>query len=194
MILPVAVIGSSATKSTWRGYSCAARRLLTKCLDLARKFGVIHRSGPQNDPGLHRLGPHRVRNSGDRGHADGGMRDQAILDFAGADPVAGAGDQVIRPAGEPEIAVLIQTGQIAGQQEVAGIFRVSGAWLFQYPRNITGSGRRTAMMPTCPAGKGCPSSSTIATAWPGTARPSEPGRIGNRDALLLATRLHSVWP
>ena len=56
------------------------------------------------------------------------------------------------------------------------------------------SGRFTAIAPGWPGGSTCPSASTIATSWPGTGRPIEPGLAGISEAQLETTRLHSVWP
>jgi hypothetical protein len=66
--------------------------------------------------------------------------------------------------------------------------------LFQYSRNITGSGRRTAISPTSPGWHGVPSSRITATRCPATALPMQPGLtmpIAEQDE---TTRLASVWP
>ena len=66
--------------------------------------------------------------------------------------------------------------------------------LRQYSRNITGSGRRTAICPSSPAAQTVTSGRMIATSWPGTALPMVPGRLMPIAALEASTRLHSVWP
>src|SRR5947207_7488 len=64
----------------------------------------------------------------------------------------------------------------------------------QYSRNITGSGRLTAIWPSSPASAGVPSGRITATVWPGTGLPIAPGRDTPSIAAELSTRLHSVWP
>ena len=64
----------------------------------------------------------------------------------------------------------------------------------QYSRNITGSGRFTAIWPISPALSTAPSRPITATVWPGTGLPMAPGRSMPSCAQEPSTRLHSVWP
>ena len=64
----------------------------------------------------------------------------------------------------------------------------------QYSRNMTGSGRFTAIWPSSPAGAIAPSGRITATSWPGTGLPMAPGRETPIEAQDESTRLHSVWP
>ena len=64
----------------------------------------------------------------------------------------------------------------------------------QYSRNITGSGRFTAICPSSPASARVPSSRITATSWPGTGLPIAPGFDTPIIAQEESTRLHSVWP
>src|SRR5258708_4329607 len=159
---------------------------LDEILDLAREIGRAAAAGLQHQERLDDLGAQRVGHADSRGEGHGGMLHQAVLDLAGADAVAGAGDDVVGAALEPEISRLVLPPEIAGEQVVAG--------LRQYSRNITGSGRWMAMCPFSPAGSSWPASSTTRTSWPGMMRPIDPARSGKSGALLPTTRLHSVWP
>src|SRR5690606_1352421 len=104
-----------------------AHVILRRLDDLARLAAGIF--GRQHDVGLHQgaaLGI-GLGDDGDIGH--GGMAEQAVLDFARPDAVAGRLEDIVRAAGVPEIPVGIDAGQVAGAAPVAGEFFLGGGFV-----------------------------------------------------------------
>src|SRR5258708_16987716 len=91
-------------------------------LDLARQLGGGRTAWLEDEERLDQLGAHRIGNADCRGKGHGGMFHKAILDFAGSDAVAGRGDEIVGTTDEPEIAVLVLTREIAGQEIIAREF------------------------------------------------------------------------
>jgi len=56
---------------------------------------------------------------------------QAVLDLAGANPVAGARDDVVGAADDAEGAVLVELAEVTGADPPVDNFRRCGVLLFQ---------------------------------------------------------------
>ena len=101
----------------------AAHELLQLAPELRPGCGARHR----DDEGLHDLAPDGVGNA-DRGRdRDRVMPDQAFLDLARADAVAGARDQVVAAAEAAEGAVVAELGQVARVEQAVPHLRGGGA-------------------------------------------------------------------
>ena len=114
MILPVVVMGSSFTNSISRGYSWAASRVFTKFWISSWSAWLGAELRLQNDEGLYNFPANRIRTADHGGHGYALMLDQTVFDLRRPDSIPGAGDQVVLPAHEPEIPVLVLFGQISG--------------------------------------------------------------------------------
>ena len=68
----------------------------------------------EDDVGLHDLAAQSVRPADHRGLRHRRVLEQRALHLERADPVARRGDDVVRPAHEPEVAVLVPRGGVAG--------------------------------------------------------------------------------
>ena len=120
--LPVAVSGSASRElapgadRAWRGEARA-----DEVLDRARP--ARHRPSMPG-AGTITAVTRSVRSGSGRpmtaAMRDGRVAQQAILDLARADAVAGRGDDVVVAADEAEVAVLVLRALVAGQQPVAG--------------------------------------------------------------------------
>ena len=62
-----------------------------------------------------------------RGEPDAGLGEQDVLDFPGVDLLAAPVDHVIGPAGQEQVAVLVQMAQVAGGEPSLGIDRTGRA-------------------------------------------------------------------
>ena len=91
-------------------------------LDFAGQRRRALEARAQLHEGLDRLGADRVGHADDGGHRHRHMAGQAVLDLAGADAVAGRGDDIVVAPDIVEIAVLVAIAAVAGQQPVAGKF------------------------------------------------------------------------
>ncbi len=72
-------------------------------------------SGAQNHVGMDGVALDLVRQADGGRFGHGRVADQGALDLGRAQPVAGHFDHVVHPADDPEIAVLIFAGAVAGE-------------------------------------------------------------------------------
>src|SRR5579883_3240997 len=84
------------------------------------------------------ISPHLAAAGDDSGVGDRGMFFERAFDLEGANAVAGADDDIVGASHEPEVAVLVLVGAIAGDVPVAanagvGGFRIAPV-LFEHPR------------------------------------------------------------
>ena len=131
-------------------------------------------AGRQHDVGLDQRAALGVGLGHHGGVGHGRVLDQAVLDLARPDAVAGGLEHVVGAALVPEVAVGIARGQVAGAAPVAG--ELARAWRARCPSSRgrrSGRGRRArrgGAPPRRPARRGghsLPSSSITATRWPG---------------------------
>ena len=73
----------------------------------------------QDHERLDHLAANRVRGGDDRALGDGVVLGEDGLDVEGADPVAGHDDHVVVAGGEPQGAVGVADGEVAGEVEAA---------------------------------------------------------------------------
>ena len=114
--------------------------------------------------------------------ATDGWLDQRRLDLGGRDPVAGHVHDVVDPAEQPEVAVVVELGAVAGEVPArrTGSSRSprSARGRRRCPRSIAGQGRVRVRYPP-PLVTGAPASSTISAPMPGRGNVAEPGlRVG----------------
>src|SRR5262245_6542682 len=95
-------------------------------LKLAREFGRGRVVRGKDNKSFNDLAAHLVRAGDHCGLGDGGMFFQRALDLEGADAIPGTYDHIIRPADEPEIAILILIGAITRDIPVAAYTVVGG--------------------------------------------------------------------
>src|SRR6478752_7465835 len=113
--LPVAVIGSVSANCTKRGYSWAASCTLTNSWISRASSSLAAKPGRSTIHAL--IDSVRIGNADHRRHRHRRMLHQRMLDFGGADAIAGGGNDVVLAADVPEITVLILHAEIPGQQE-----------------------------------------------------------------------------
>ncbi len=114
MILPERVFGSVARKSISRGATpgpsfSRAKPISSRRSCVGRLVAVLQRHERLDD--LHR---HRVRLADDAGLGDRRVLDQRALDLERPDEVARGVDHVVGAADEPEVAVRVLAGAVAG--------------------------------------------------------------------------------
>src|SRR5881296_1888684 len=73
----------------------------------------------QHHEGLHDLTADRIRLADDRRFHNGRMLDQGAFHFKWTDPITGALDDIIAPADEPKISVLIARGAVPREIPIA---------------------------------------------------------------------------
>ena len=101
------------------------------------------------------------------------MAQQAVLDFARADPVAGRLEHIVGPSGVPEVAVGVDAGQVARAAPVAGELGGDGGLVAPVAQEQHRVGEPVdiepvdATSPVSPGLTGWPASSMTATWWPG---------------------------
>src|SRR5258706_10107446 len=88
-------------------------------LQFTRQRMVRRKTFPEYDESLDDLGALRIRRPHHGCHAYCGMAEQAVLDGAGTDAIAGAGDHVVVAADEGYVAVRVLRPGIAGDEPVA---------------------------------------------------------------------------
>jgi hypothetical protein len=98
-----------STNSISRGTSYAARRSRTSAFSSA----PAPSDGGRDDERLDRLAAHLVRDADHRRQRHGRVADEALLDLARADAVAGARDQVVGAADEAVVALVVDLGEVA---------------------------------------------------------------------------------
>src|SRR5882672_3436021 len=95
-------------------------------LDLASQLLARAPTVFQDQKRLDDLCALRIGHAYHRRHPHRRMTEQAVLDRSRPDPVAGAGDHVVNPADEFDVALRITASRIAGQQVLAGEFFLGG--------------------------------------------------------------------
>jgi len=68
-----------------------------------------------------------------RGGPDAGLGEQDVLDFPRVDLLAAPVDQVVGPAGQEQVAVLVEVAQVAGVEPAFGVDGTRGAVLRVFP-------------------------------------------------------------
>ena len=122
MTLPVVVIGNSLMKATSRGYSCAESRVRTKSRTSPASASEAVEARLEHDECLDDLGAHRIRLADHGRERDRRMLDQAVLDLARPDAVAGGGDDVVVAPHEGDVALVVDDALVAGGHPVADEF------------------------------------------------------------------------
>ena len=115
MTLPAGVLGSSATNSTCRGYSCWAEAFPGERLELGLEITAV-RPAPAHHEGFHHLPAERVGNPDDRDFAHFRMPEQGVLDLHRAHRPAGRDDDIVRPPRVEEPAVLVGAAKVLGRK------------------------------------------------------------------------------
>ena len=119
MILPLRVLGSSGVSMIWRGLAMGPisratwSRSSSTSASPAVALGVarpLH--GDEGDDGLPGRGIVRADHGG-LGHRR--VADQRVLDLGGRDAVARDVHDVVDPAEQPQVAVLVALGAVAGE-------------------------------------------------------------------------------
>ena len=111
LTLPAGVFGSSATNSTWRGYSCWLSRWRTRSW-----ISLANASSPAlgDDEGLDDLAAQRVGHADGGGFAHVGMLQHRVLDLDRAHRPAGRDDDVVGAAAVVEVAVVVGAAEVLG--------------------------------------------------------------------------------
>ena len=119
MILPLRVLGSSGVSMIWRGLaigpiSCAtwSRSSATKASPPGASSNPVPFTVTKATmawPVVASLAPTTAAS------ATAGWLDQGVLDLGGGDPVTGDVHHVVDPTEQPEVAVLVPLGPVAGE-------------------------------------------------------------------------------
>ena len=119
MILPERVFGSSGTTMIWRGLAIgpiSLAHVVAQLLDDVVGLAVVLGADSRRITNAHdRLAGGLVGGADDRGLGDLRVRDQRRLDLGGGDPVAGHVHHVVDPAEQPDVAVVVLLGAVAGE-------------------------------------------------------------------------------
>ena len=102
------------------GATAAPSRLRAKAEQLAAQLVARLVAVLQRDERLDHLAGHRVGLADHAGLGDGRVLHQRALDLERADQVAGGLDHVVGAADEPEVAVGVAPGEVAGEVPAAG--------------------------------------------------------------------------
>ena len=120
MILPLRVCGSASTNSISLGATAAPSRLRAWPSTFPPQVVVGGEPVFQRDERLDHLADRRVGLADDRRLGDRRVIGQRVLDLERADQVSSGLDHVVGAADEPEVAVRVALGEVAGQVEVVG--------------------------------------------------------------------------
>ena len=119
MILPERVLGSSATIMIWRGLAIGADLLgdvVAQLLDdVRRRSSPVAASLAQDHERADRLAGRLVGRADHRGLGDLRVRHQRRLDLGGRQPVARDVHDVVDPAEQPDVAVVVLLRAVAGE-------------------------------------------------------------------------------
>ena len=116
MILPERVLGSSGTTRMVLGLAMGPISLPTWLRSSAMMASpVVHGVPAQDHERDDGLAGGFVRGADDGGFGHGGVGDEGGFDFGGGEPVPGDVHDVIDPAQEPDVAVLVLLGAVAGE-------------------------------------------------------------------------------
>ena len=116
-------------------------------VELLVEVGVGFNAGVEGDEGVDRLSLDVVGDGDDRGLGDMLVGDERAFDLGGADAVARDVDDVVNPAGDPVIAVLVAAAAIAGEVEpgVSGEIGLEEALVVApHAAHLAGPGRAQA--------------------------------------------------
>ena len=186
MILPERVLGSSATTRIWRGLAIAPISLATwlrSSVTSLRSPSSLH-AAAQDHERDDALAGGRVGGADDRGLGDRRVRDERRLDLGGRDAVAGDVHDVVDPAEQPQVAVVVLLRAVAGEVVALlgeprpvglAVALVVAPDAAQHRRPRLGEHQQAAAAVRAPD---LPSSSTTSAAMPGSARVAEPGLVG----------------
>jgi hypothetical protein len=111
-----------------------------------------------------------VREADHGGLGDGVVQDQGALDLGGAHPVARDVDDVVDPAGDPVIAVLVPAAAVAGEilARIGGEIGLEEAFVSpQTPRIWPGQLSVMTRLPLSAPSSTLPSASTSSSSTPG---------------------------
>ena len=120
MILPLRVFGSIATNDTWLITATGPSSWRTVAISSRRSLRRLV-ADAQRDERLDDLAAQLVRDAGDARLGDRRMPQERRLDLDRPDPVVGDLDDLVGPAGEPDVAVLVLVRGIA-DVVAAGVF------------------------------------------------------------------------
>jgi hypothetical protein len=120
--LPVAVNGRLSTKRISRGYSCAARRVLTCCWISRTSASSPTKPGVQHHERHHDLRAFAIRRADHGRHRNSRMTQQRIFDRSRPDSITGARDHVVATTDEADEAVRVARAEVAGHQKLAADF------------------------------------------------------------------------
>ena len=117
MILPERVLGSSGTTMIWRGFAIAPISLATWLRSSCDDVGSppSRRDSRRMTNAHDGLAGRLVGGADDGGLGDLRVRDQRRLDLGGREPVAGHVHHVVDPAEQPDVAVVVDLGAVAGE-------------------------------------------------------------------------------
>ncbi len=122
------------------------------------------------------------------------MSGQEILDLTHTDVHAAADHDVLGPAGDPHVAVLVHPAEIPGEGVAVGGEQLGGLLgIVEIPEHVHGA--LVATSPSSPRGTSLPSSSTILTDCNGSGRPSEVSdRSGSSSTVHMVVVTFSERP
>ncbi len=117
MILPDRVLGSSCTSMIWRGLAIGPRVFATWSRSSAVSASDARGVAAQDDEGHDGLAGGRVGGADDGRLGHLRVRDQRRLDLGRGDVVAGDEHDVVDPAEQPQVAVLVALRAVAREVE-----------------------------------------------------------------------------
>src|SRR4029450_8414958 len=92
-----------------------AHPLANVFFEFALQIGIVVDPGAQDAESIDGIAAHFVGHAYDRRLGHLGMADQRTFDLGGAQPVAADLDHIVHAPNDPEIAILIAAGAVAGQ-------------------------------------------------------------------------------
>ena len=118
MILPLRVFGSSGVKTMFAGFAIGPIFFATWSRSSCELVHVSFAAALQRHVGDDRLAGGRVRTRADRRLGDVLVVDERRLDLDRRDAVPGDVHHVVDPPEQPEVAVLVDPGAVAGEVDV----------------------------------------------------------------------------
>ena len=119
----------------------------------------------------------------------GGMLVEKCLDLDDGNVFAAANDHVLRPAGDPDVAPIIDLGEVAGVEPSLGICVVQMRPAVDNHRKL--EQHRTKSLPSVLGGNGLPSASTTRISTPGNGQP-EVLKARSSSSSILIKRYRAV--
>ena len=119
MILPERVFGRSAAKRMSSGLAIAPIFLATCFFSSSASAPTCRHAFLERHERRDRLALDLVRAADDRRFGDLRMIDERALDFHRADAMPGDVEHVVDAAEQPEVAVVVELGAVAGEVDVA---------------------------------------------------------------------------